>query len=264
MIRSINAEIRKILLPKNQISLVMGDQFYPLRPVMTLQMFLDFKNQFAPERQAELMALLKAEGTVIFGGVIYTRRASVNFQTQLKRIFEVYFGHLQTVLGEKQALINLYSNLTPRDIANLVDNNIIFAMVPRAHGSGKILAALKYFPEFFIHYRGQKWKFPGVALGCHIDAALTLDKVEVINQGSKYLHPFVFSDTHMLGQKICYGSFENDQERIQYKKLLFAQQLILMFKKAEQILVTGYSETEHFQPVNNLTGSMFEPFKVVD
>ena len=259
---SLNEEISKLLNPNKKISLIMNDKLIPLKPVMSVSMLYEVLKETTEEFQQKIISMLNQPGVVIFGGCIYVKTGEVDIQDRIARIFTLYKENIDDMLGEKKALIEIYSKLKPHQIVHLIQQNIVFVMRKLANSNEKGVVAIKYVPEFEVTYKNGKWKFPEFMLGVHISPDLKFDRPEVIYDGI-YDHMFVYMDKKSVGQRICLGSLEGDSTiKLNLQQRDFATSLSFWMAQAEQIIRYGYNEKRSFTPVHSIDNPKFQKYKI--
>ncbi len=213
-----------------------------------------------------LLEQLNRSEIIIFGGIIYLKKGSVDIKDRIARILISLKENIEKTMAEKQSLIEIYSKLKPHQIVHLIQNNIVFAMrkvFNRASEQKMGVVALKYIPEYEVHFRNDVWRFPGLTLGSYIYPDLKFDPPEVIAENGNYMHMFVFSDKGSVGQRICMGSFYNDTKtNQQLQKRSFETALSFWMTQAEQILKYGYDEHKNLHPITEIYEERFRRFRV--
>ncbi len=263
----LNNEIVKILNPSKKISLIADNRltnFEPIIPVMTLY---EICQQMTEDGKKKIFEQINRPEIAIFGGIIYLKKGSVEIKDRIARILASYKENLEKTMGEKQALIDIYSKLKPHQIVHLIQNNIVFVMRKVFnHASGKQnmgVVAIKYIPEYEVHFRNDVWRFPALNLGCYIYSDLKFEPPEVIAEKGNYVHMFVFQDKGFVGQRICMGSFYNDTKTNQYlQKRSFETALSFWMTQAEQILKYGYDEHKNLHPITEIYEDRFLQYRV--
>ena len=212
------------------------------------------------EGQKKILKFVNDPNTVIFNGVIYISTKGLNLKGRLQEILSIYRNHLKKIVGDKKTLIDLYEKVPPEDIANLTEDHVIFAMMDVYHSDKKELAAIRYLPDYEIHFESNTYKMPGCMLVVHIDKNLTIGDPEVVVDNRNYEHPFVYRHDHMkFGQKICMGSFFSSIDRKNFNKLRFANIINNLLKQAVQILISGYNRG--VSPANgHLTSAQYKKY----
>ena len=245
LMKSLNEEIQDILVPRGLGLVKENKKIYQLQPLMPVSQYLELIEDLDESGKDKFVSFLFSEGTVVFNGVIYLSIKPLNLSGRLKEILTVYYNHIKEVVGEKQALLDLYEKVSAQDIANLTQNNVIFVMKKLHNQDKKALAAIRYFPEYNIYFEKLTFKMPSCVLAIHIDKRLNTDSPEVISEDKSqiYEHPFVYRDYYNFGQKICMGSFYNSEEQKQFNKLRFANTINNLMKQSVQILISGYNRS---------------------
>lgn len=264
---TINEEIVKILNPSKKISIIMNDRLSNFVPIMPISLLYEILKDAPTEFQEKILSKLNGPEVVLFGGNIYVKKASVDIKDRIARILISYKENIENMLGEKQALIEIYSKLKPHQIVHLIQHNIVFVMrklYNREEKNQKMgVVAIKYVPEYEVHFRNDVWRFPGLMLGSYIDANLKFEMPEVIYEGGNYTHMFVFLDKGFVGQRICMGSFYNDTKSNEaIRKRSFETGLSFIMTQAEQILKYGYDEHKNLHPVSEIYEQRFNRFRV--
>ena len=258
--RPLNEEIKEVLTPNNSIGFVKDNKIYQLQPILPISQYLSMAKDLDSKGQKKLLKFVNSPNTVIFNGVIYIATRGLNLKGRLKEILSIYRNHLKVIVGDKKALIDLYEKVPPEDIANLTEDHVIFAMMDVYRSDRKELAAIRYLPDYEIHFESKTYKMPGCMLVLHIDKNLTIGNPEVVVNRKNYEHPFVYKNDYMkFGQKICMGSFYSSMDRKNFNKLRFANTINNLLKQAVQILVSGYNRG--VSPANgHLTSPQYNKF----
>lgn len=256
-------EIRDILTPDHTISLVQSNTLYTLQPLLPISQIMEMAEQLNDAGQQRILQFLTQEGTVIYNQIVFVKTKGFNFKGRIQEILTVYNTHLRDVVGDKKALIDLYDKLPVEDIINCIEDHVIFVMKKLRDGDKKGLAAIRYLPEYEIYFENFLFRMPGCMIAIFIDDNLNIGEPEVIVNDFNYEHPFVFRDRGRFGQRICMGSFANSNDRIQFSRLRFANNLNNLMKQAVQILVTGYNR--NVTPANgHLTDNKYKKFLIQD
>jgi hypothetical protein len=254
-------EIQEILSPDNTVSMIQENMLYQLQPLLPLAQVLEMAEGMDDAGQKKLLAFLTQEGTVIFNKIVYVKTKGFNFKGRLQEILTIYNNHLRQVVGDKKALIDLYDALPVEDLANLIEDHVIFVMKKLRTNDQKALAAIRYLPEYDIHFDHKVYRMPPCMIAVYIDENLTIGEPEVITEKFDYEHPFVFRDVARFGQRICMGSFSGSSDKVQFSRLRFANNLNNLIKQAVQILVTGYNRS--VTPANgHLTDPKYKKYLV--
>jgi len=255
-------EIKEVLTPNNSIGFVKDNKIYQLQPILPIFQVLSMSNDLDAEGQKKILDFINKPNIVIFGGILYSAEKGLNLKGRLKEILSIYRNHLKEIIGDKKALIDLYTKVPPEDIANLTEDHVIFVMMDAYRSNKKELAAIRYLPEYEIHFESKTYKMPGCMLALHIDKNLAIGDPEVIVDGNDYEHPFVYRHDYMMfGQKICMGSFYSSKDRKNFNKLRFANTINNLLKQAVQILITGYNRG--VSPANgHLTSQQYRKYLI--
>ncbi len=254
-------EIQDILTPRGKVGMVANDKIYQLQPITTLETLIELGEELPIDGQNKILALLSGEKSVIKDGILYFANYGLNFKGRLQEIFGVYNEYIKEVVGDKQALIKLYDTIPIEDIANLIEDHVIFVMKKMATTKERTLAAIRYLPTYDIHFEKKTFRMPSCTIAIRIDQDLHLDNPEIISKGYKYEHPFVYRGKNKLGQKICMGSFYKSKEQQDFHKLRFANNVNYLIKQSVQILTTGYNRS--VTPANgHLTSSKYNKYIV--
>lgn len=264
---ALNEEILNILNPSKKISMIADNRLVNFEPVLPIAILYEMCVNMPPEFQNMLLDQLNRPEVFIFGGIIYIKKASIEIKDRIARILISYKENLEKTIGEKQALIEVYSKLKPHQIVHLIQNNIVFVMrkvINRASDVQKMgVVAMKYIPEYEVHFRNDVWRFPALNLACYIYPDLKFEPPEVISEKGNYVHMFVFSDKGFVGQRICMGSFYNDTKtNQQLQKRSFETALSFWMTQAEQILKYGYDEHKNLHPITEIYEQRFSQFRV--
>ncbi len=261
--RTLKEEIQDILTPGNNLGMVVNDTIYQLQPIMFLDDIIELGEDLPLEGQKKILNILSDKKTLIHNGMVYFASLGINFKGRLKEIFAVYNEYIKDVIGDKEALIKLYDTIPIEDIANLVEDHVIFAMKEMVNGKKRTLAAIRYLPEYDIHFEGKTYRMPSCTIGIRIDNNLHLDNPEVITKTLNYEHPFVYRSKYNLGQKICMGTFYSSKDQRQFDKLRFANNVNYLIKQSVQILVSGYNRG--VTPANgHLTSTKYKKYIAED
>lgn len=175
----------------------------------------------------------------------------LGLQTKLNELVEHYQAETDAALVRNKALIAIYSQLSAKEILDLIESGIFF-LVANEQG---LVYAVRYLAEYIVRYKGAEFRFPPCFLQTPVDADLNFSDVTVrAIVGGNYKHMFVYSGNERgHGQKVCLGSWNGSSAARQASKLPFAARLRYMMDKTEQILRSGYSESVHVAPVHNIT-----------
>lgn len=240
--RPLNEEIKDVLTPHNSVGFVKNNKIYKLQPILPIANFLEMANDLETEGKEKILKLIHDPNTIVFNGIIYIATKGLNIKGRLKEILTIYRNHLKQIVGDKKALIDLYEKVPLEDIANLTEDHVIFAMLKTYHSNKKELAAIRYQPEYEIHFENKTYRMPGCMLALHIDKNLTIGDPELVVEGFNYEHPFVYGRDYMtFGQKICMGSFYSSKDRKIFNSLRFANTINNLLKQTVQILISGYN-----------------------
>ncbi len=262
IMRPLIEEIKEVLTPNNSIGFVKDNKIFQLQPVLPITQFLSMAKDLDTEGQKKILKFVNSPNTIIFNGIIYIATKGLNLKGRLKEILLIYRNHLKEIVGDKKALIDLYEKVPPEDIANLTEDHVIFAMMSVYSSDKKELTAIRYLPDYEIHFESKTYKMPGCMLVLHIDKNLAIGDPEVVVNGHNYEHPFVYKHDFMkFGQKICMGSFYSSKDRKNFNNLRFANTINNLLKQAVQILVSGYNRG--VSPANgHLTGVQYKKYIV--
>ncbi len=258
--RPLIEEIKEVLTPNNSIGFVKDNKIFQLQTILPISQFLSMANDLDTEGQEKILKFVNDPNTVIFNGIVYIATKGLNLKGRLQEILSIYRNHLKNIVGDKKALIDLYEKVPPEDIANLTEDHVIFAMMNVHNTDRKELAAIRYLPDYEIHFQTVSYKFPGCMLVLPIDKNLEIGDPEIVVQGHNYEHPFVYGRGQMkFGQKICMGSFYSSDDRKRFNKLRFANNINFILKQVVQILITGYNRG--VSPAQgHLTGSQYKKY----
>jgi len=253
--KTLNEQIQDILTPNDAIGLVNRDRIFELTPIIPISIYFEMIENLEKKMQQKYLDYLQMEGIVVFNGMIYNTSKGLNFQGRLKEILTVYNSHLKQTIGNKKVLLKLFETVSPFEIANLTQDKVIFGMKNFRRSKKKGFVAMRYLPEYEIHYNKEIYTMPPCTLLVHIDDNLDYDNPEVVAEdGSNfYEHPFVFADFYKFGQRICMGSFSHSSDQSQIYKLSFANAINSLLKQAVQILVSGYNQDVN--PANGYLGT---------
>ncbi len=253
-------EIKDVLTPNNSLGFVKDNKIYQLVPILPITQFLSMAKDLDSEGQKKILNFVNNPNTVIFNGILYIATKGLNLKGRLKEILSIYRNHLKDIIGDKKPLIDLYEKVPPEDIANLTEDHVIFAMMDLYNSNKKELAAIRYLPDYEIHFESKTYKMPGCMLVLHIDNALKIGEPEVVVKGNNYEHPFVYMHDYMrFGQKICMGTFSHSVDHKNFNKLRFANIINNLLKQSVQILVSGYNRG--VSPANgHLTSAQYKKY----
>lgn len=253
---SLNKQIIELLNPEGKISFIFNKKLMTMKPIMPVSLLIEILEGTSKEYQEKIIHLLNQPDVLIFGGIIYIKSGSIDIQDRIARIMTSYKEQIEKMLGEKKALIEIYSKLKPHQIVHLIQNNIVFVLREK-----KVLA-IKYIPEYEIKYGHSLYRFPSLMLGIYISPDMSFSRPEVIYDGT-YDHMFVYNNKGMVGQRICLGSLEADEFfKSNIRNRDFAVSLAFWMAQGEQILRYGYAEHKSFTPVFRIEDPKFQKFKV--
>lgn len=233
-------EIHEILTPGKAPGIIKDGKIYQLQPVLPISILIEIAEELDDAAQQQILDFLQEEGSVILNGVLYIATKGLNLQGRLKEILAAYHTHLKQVVGDKRALIDLYDKIPVEDIANLTEDHVIFVMKQLMREKKKGLAAIRYLPEYEVHFDRHVYQFPSCTIAIPIDDNLIIGNPEVMAE-KPYEHPFVYKDKYIYGQKICMGSFYSSEDSKKFDALRFANNINNRIKQAVQILVSGYN-----------------------
>jgi hypothetical protein len=254
-------EIQDILTPNKNVGMVKEGRIYQLQPLLPVSQLFELAEDLDPEGQEKILKFLLDQNTVVFSGIVYISSRGLNLKGRLKEILSIYNSHIRQIVGDKKALISLYETIPAEDIANLTQDHVIFVMKKIQKSGKRSLAAIRYLPDYDIHFEKNTFHMPGCIIAINIDSNFLLDHPEVIVDNRNYQHPFVYRDQYKLGQKICLGSFYSSTERTQFNKLRFANNVNNLIKQSVQILISGYNR--RVTPANgHLYGQQYKKFIV--
>ncbi len=253
---NIQAQISQLLNPEGKISLIINKKMLTMKPIFPMSLLIEILEGTTQDFQQKIINLINHPDVFILGGIIYTKSASVDIQDRIARIMIAYKENIENMLGQKKALIDIYSQLKPSQIIHLIQNNIVFVL------KSNNVVAIKYIPEYDVKDGSSVYRFPALMLGMYISSDLKFYRPEVIYDGI-YDHMFVYRDKGTVGQKICLGSVESDDFfKSNVMKRDFATSLTFWMTQAEQILRYGYSENRNFTPVYRIEDPKFQRFKI--
>ncbi len=249
-------QIADLLNPQGKISYILNKKMAVIKPLLPVSLLLETLEDTDEQFKKNIFNLINHPDILIFGGIIYVKTGSVDIQDRIARIMIEYKENVEKTLGQKKALIEIYSKLKPHQIVNLIQNNIVFVLK-----SDKVVA-IKYIPQYEVKYGSSIYRFPALMLGMYISADLKFNRPEVIYDGV-YEHMFVYRDKGTVGQKICLGTVESDDFfKTNVMKRDFATSLSFWMNQAEQILRYGYDEKKNFTPVFRIDDPKFQKYKV--
>lgn len=256
--QSLEDQIKNLLNPNDKISVITEGILTSYKPIMPVSLMVEVIRDSPNEVQTKLLSLLNEPGIVIFGGVIYIKTGSVEIKDRIARIFTAYTEKIESIIGEKKALIEIYSKLKPHQIIHLIQQNIVFVLRNIRSQKKKGIVAVKYIPDYNVEYKKKTYRFPPLMLGIYISPDLRFDRPEVIYDGV-YDHMFVYRDYGHVGQRICLGTLESDDAfKTNVSKREFSISLAFWMAQGEQILRYGYSEDRSFTPVYRIEDPKFQ------
>lgn len=237
-------EIRNVLTPKYDVSMISDEHLYPLKPLFSLQTLRELLMTLPEEKHAGILSKFTNEGIVIYNNHIYLQNGRVNLNDRIARIFTAYKTEIQNSVQQHRALMEIYERMTPAEIAHLAEAGIVIGMRPRKLDRKQLrLCSSYYMDTYLVSYQGNNYQFPPVIIVIPIDDNLHLSTPEAYDPIKRqyYRHMFVYNDISRIGQKICLGTFQNDStERQRYNDLPLSRRILFMNRKAEQILISGY------------------------
>ncbi|MFX0091341.1 MAG: hypothetical protein ACFFBD_06215 [Candidatus Hodarchaeota archaeon] len=226
-----------------------------------LRLLRDSKSNMKKE---DLYQLLLDPNVVTAFGSIMRQRTEVPLSAILGMV-ERDFIEPDANLGEHKLFIKILSELTIKEFFELINAGIGFTL------RGKDLFAIKYQPSYIVYWepRGvsQAWKFPELILGIRIDyvsektpsresrSHFLLQDIFYL-EPKNYVHPFKLNNARM-----CTGGFKGSSSDQQIRQLPFTQQLILLLRQAQQILVSGWQPNVN-PAMGHLTDSRYGAFQI--
>lgn len=246
-------EIRSVLTPKHNMSVISDEQLYPLKPLFSLRTLRELLVTLPEEKHARILSEMTDENVVIYNNHVFLRDGHVNFNDRIARIFTAYKENLQNSMRKHGDLMEIYDQLTPAQLSHLAQRGIVIGMRQKYESSRRMLCASYYMDTYIVSYNENDYQFPPAIIIVPIDSNLKLHEVEVLSlSGRYYRHMFAYGERPNIGQKICLGGYYNDEEqKKQYNQMSLPQKISFMITKSEQILKSGYFG-RNLTPVNHI------------
>ncbi|MFX1255182.1 MAG: hypothetical protein ACFFCZ_26515 [Promethearchaeota archaeon] len=215
-------------------------------------------------KKEELYQLLLDENVVASFGAIMKQRTEVTLPAILGMI-ERDFVEPDADLGEHKLYIKILSELSIKEFFELINAGIGFTL------RGKHLFAIKYQPSYIVYWEPngvpQAWKFPELIIGVRIDEVSEKKAPKETHsrflfsdifyfEPKDYIHPFKLNNARM-----CTGTFKGSVSDRQFRQLPFTDRLILLFRQAQQIIVSGWQPNVS-PAMGHLTDSRYDRFKM--
>ena len=191
--QSLEDQIKNLLNPNDKISVITEGILTSYKPIMPVSLMVEVIRDSPNEVQTKLLSMLNEPGIVIFGGVIYIKTGSVEIKDRIARIFTAYTEKIESIIGEKKALIEFTVNLNRSKLFTF--NKTLFRLETFVRNrSGKIHSDVEYEEDIPVP-SFNAWDIHQSDLG------------PVIYDGV-YDHMFVYRDYGHVGRrlfKLCLG-----------------------------------------------------------